>query len=43
MSDNIPGQFDYTKPSGWICPKCNGVMSPTTPVCLYCKPKKDNE
>ncbi len=21
---------------GWVCPKCGRVMSPNTPICLYC-------
>jgi hypothetical protein len=26
--------------TGWSCPKCGAVMSPTTPMCFYCVPKK---
>lgn len=26
---------------GWICPRCDAVMSPTTPTCFYCKPKEN--
>lgn len=22
--------------TGWVCPRCNRVYSPTTPMCLYC-------
>ena len=25
--------------TGWICPKCGFVYSPTTPVCLNCNVK----
>ena len=24
---------------GWVCPGCNRVYSPTTPVCFYCPTK----
>ena len=27
--------------SGWICPQCHAVMSPTYPTCFYCKPVED--
>lgn len=40
MSDNMPGQFDFTKSSGWVCPKCKAVMAPTYPTCFYCKPQQ---
>ena len=23
-------------PQGWMCPICNRVYSPTTPMCYYC-------
>lgn len=29
--------FRQQTPTGWICPKCGRVYSPTTPMCLYCK------
>lgn len=29
--------FGQQTPTGWICPKCGRVYSPTTPMCLYCK------
>lgn len=28
---------------GWVCPRCEAVMAPTTPACLYCVPKKDKD
>lgn len=30
----------YPAPQGWVCPKCQAVFSPTTPMCLNCKPVK---
>lgn len=24
--------------TGWSCPKCQAVMSPTYPTCFYCSP-----
>lgn len=32
MSDSTFGM------RGWICPKCDAVMSPTYPTCFYCGP-----
>lgn len=23
-------------PTGWVCPKCGRVYSPTNPICWYC-------
>lgn len=28
---------------GWVCPKCNGVNSPTAPYCWHCKAKEVKE
>lgn len=33
---NLP--FYSSINTGWQCPKCSAVMSPTTPCCFYCKP-----
>lgn len=27
---------DMTAPRGWLCPCCNRVYSPTTPMCFTC-------
>ena len=27
--------------TGWVCPRCNAVMSPSVPTCVNCKPKLD--
>ena len=27
-----------TYPTGWVCPKCGGVYSPTTTECYRCSP-----
>lgn len=32
MSDSTFGM------RGWVCPKCDVVMSPTYPTCFYCGP-----
>lgn len=24
-------------PTGWVCPKCGCVYSPTIPMCYYCR------
>lgn len=33
------GELKFTPETGWICPQCNAVMSPSWPTCFYCKPK----
>jgi len=35
---NLPYIPPFDAKSGWICPRCNGVMSPLIPMCMYCKP-----
>lgn len=35
------GRHDSIKPTGWICPKCQAVMSPSTTACIYCKPNSN--
>lgn len=39
MSEYYRGYYDFQKPLGWICPKCDAVMAPSTPCCFYCGPK----
>ena len=29
-------EFPLMGQQGWQCPRCGNVMSPYTPVCLYC-------
>lgn len=40
---NWPDDFSPSIKKGWQCPVCDGVMSPTHPVCFYCVPKKKFE
>jgi hypothetical protein len=42
----IPDTYDILKPPkkyGWVCPKCEGVMSPVMFNCTYCKPLKKED
>ena len=33
------GMWTYIRdPQPWICPKCGGVMGPTQPTCMFCRP-----
>lgn len=34
-----PNYYDWA-PSGWRCPQCGRVYSPTTPMCFYCSNKE---
>lgn len=41
ISDYPPMNENLFAPTGWICPKCGRVFSPTTPFCYFCG-KNDN-
>lgn len=30
--------YTLSYPTGWVCPKCGAVMSPTQSTCVYCTP-----
>lgn len=36
--DNQWWQTYQAPQTGWICPKCQAVMAPNTPMCIHCKP-----
>jgi hypothetical protein len=43
MIQDIHDTLTPPKKYGWVCPKCEGVMSPLMFNCTYCKPlKKEN-
>ncbi len=35
-------KLNYIGQTGWVCPKCERVYSPYTPMCSYCVPVKAN-
>lgn len=39
---NVP-EYNISKQTGWICPKCGRVMAPTTVECIYCNRKSEDK
>ncbi len=42
MNDLFRTDQQKQENTGWVCPKCNRVMAPTTPVCLFCQTKNES-
>lgn len=42
MNSNLPNSLEYYPPrdmnTGWECPRCHRVYSPTTKTCDHCNP-----
>ena len=35
------GYYNPTYQTGWVCPKCGSVMSPSQSFCVNCTPPKE--
>jgi hypothetical protein len=40
---NLPRDLNFPMPTGWQCPVCFAVMSPSIPSCFHCVPLKEGE